>query len=384
MEKQGKKQSYNRSYNNGLVINHLRDRGSASATELSAALGLSNAAMSSILKQLSAKGLIKVERRISVNGKGRCQVEYALNEDYGLVVCVGLANYQCVIALSGLTSEISQSVTIDVPKYDNAAITQIVLEVTKILMVEKTRKIPLRNIVISFPGRVTSEGVPTMSAQFDAEIFQTAHPILDAFANQFPSIPVYLANDINLSMIAEMEKGTIVQDKNAMLISIDSGIGGAFCIINKLFEGDQGYAGEFGRMHVEQDGRYAALDEFISFRALAKEASLTAGHPIHKAELVTYFHTNETFRQTVLNGAKTLGKLLSDIIELMDISTVVLSGGVVGFGPEYLAAVKEPLSGLPFPVTVEYSTLGNSGIIIGGISAGVKYILKKSTGRGDK
>jgi predicted NBD/HSP70 family sugar kinase/predicted transcriptional regulator len=378
-EMKGKNQSYNRAFNNALVIDYLKKEGSASATTLSQKLNLSNAAMSSILKDLSLRGLIQVEKATSLTGKGRKQIEYVLNSTYGLIVVVSIANYHCKIVISNIKEEVLESSEHEVPQYDSSAIYRIVLDISKALLENQFRDIPLRNIVISLPGRVNSEtGELAMSPQFDKEIFKSDNFIVDVFQKQFPDVPIYLANDIKLSMVAEKSQGGIVDGKNAMLISVDTGVGGAFSINGKLFLGDQGYAGEFGLIHGSSNGRYLPIDEFISLRALQEQVGVQIGHKIDFKELAALYRSDEQVKAYILTSAHILGRTLNDIIALLDISTIILSGRVMTFGEDYLKGIRAELTGLPNKAVVEFSRLGNDATILGAIETGVRYILDKS------
>ena len=81
----GRNQSYARKVNNKLVISKLRQN-DCSATVLVEELNLSNSAMSSILKELETQGIIIPSYSISNSGKGRKQVFYTLNKNYGIFV----------------------------------------------------------------------------------------------------------------------------------------------------------------------------------------------------------------------------------------------------------------------------------------------------------
>jgi predicted NBD/HSP70 family sugar kinase/predicted transcriptional regulator len=369
----GKNQSYNRAFNNELVINALKE-GSASATTLSKRLSLSNAAMSSILKDLVSRGLIKVEKATSLTGKGRKQIEYVLNANYGLVVAVSIANYVCDIVVSNLKENILESSSIDVPQYDAAAIYQIVLAISKILLKPQYRDIPLRYILISLPGRVNSRtGELAMSPQFDKEIFKSENFIRGVFQKQFPGVPVALANDLKLALVAERKKGGIVDGKNAMLVSVDAGIGGALSFNGSTFLGDQGYAGEFGLLH---GGQPLPIDEYVSLRALKEQAkSLTHEPQVDTKRLVELFSSNADVKSAVLHSAEILGVALHDAIELLDISTIVLSGRIALFGESYLDAVKSQLVSLPTTPTIAFSRLGNDAASCGAITTAVAAVL---------
>ena len=97
----GKTQSYARKINNKLVINRLRTS-PASATMLVEELNLSNSAISSILKQLENKGIIIQSHSMANYSKGRKQVYYTLNKDYGIFVILCLSNNRCKIIVSNI------------------------------------------------------------------------------------------------------------------------------------------------------------------------------------------------------------------------------------------------------------------------------------------
>ncbi len=58
------------------------------------------------------------------------------------------------------------------------------------------------------------------------------------------SVPVYFSNDANAAMMAE--DMNIYQ--NAIYLSLNQTLGGAFCIGGNLFSGENQKAGEFGHM----------------------------------------------------------------------------------------------------------------------------------------
>ena len=101
----GRDQSFARAVNNDLVIRALREN-DLSATDLSKKLNLSNAAMTSILRNLVNDGLIKVSHSISKLGKGRKQVVYTLNEEYGLIAIISFSSTGYSLTLSNIKEEI--------------------------------------------------------------------------------------------------------------------------------------------------------------------------------------------------------------------------------------------------------------------------------------
>ncbi|MGM9874268.1 MAG: ROK family protein, partial [Bacilli bacterium] len=355
----GKTQSYSREVNNRLVMEKLKLR-PYSQTELAEELLLSNATMSSISKELLNLGIIKIESSISKKGHGRKQVFYSIDENYGLILAINISSFQATIALSNVKEEILTLKRIDIEKYNSSSIYEIILACTQILMQEKYKDLKLRTVVISLPGRVNSiTGELALSKQFDPELFKEKNFITNVFKKQFPDAEIFTYNDINLSAIAELKFGELRNAKNAIFISVDYGIGGSLIIGGNLFEGDVGYCGEFGLIKVTQDNQTDFLDEFISFRYLIEQVKkITNEEDVTRTRVIELYHTNEEVKALVNKSAKTLGQALKNIIEILDISTVVISGRAIEFKDEYLAIVKEELSELIYSPKVSFSTLG--------------------------
>lgn len=72
-----------------------------------------------------------------------------------------------------------------------------------------------------------------------------------SFLEQAFSVPVYFSNDANAAMMAE--DMNIYQ--NAIYLSLNQTLGGAFCIGGNLFSGENQKAGEFGHMILVPQGR---------------------------------------------------------------------------------------------------------------------------------
>ena len=71
------------------------------------------------------------------------------------------------------------------------------------------------------------------------------------FLEQIFSLPVYFENDANAAMMAENQNTY----KNALYLSLNSTLGGAFCIDGKLVSGENQKAGEFGHMILVPGGK---------------------------------------------------------------------------------------------------------------------------------
>ena len=374
MSIKGKNQTFSREINNELVLSLLRER-PYSGTELADKLSLSNATVSSIIKDLLDQGIIMPTETTSINGIGRKRVNYEINPKYGLILGVNISNMHALVSLIDAKQNIIASSDVQVNKYDREAMYELVLEASKLLIGENKENIILRCIVITLPGRVNSKtGELVLSIQFDKELFSEEHVIQNLFDKQFPGVPVILENDNNVMSIGELNNGGLKNVNNGLYFNIDYGIGGGLIINGNLFEGDLGYAGEFGLMKYYDGEHYTAIDEFVSLRALCVQAERILNHKVTRDELLEEYNRNEDIKKVVLESAKIVASCLLEISDVLDISKIIISGRVTNFGDDYLAAIKDGCQSKVRNLDISFSTLGNKAVLYGTSSIGMKHI----------
>ena len=358
----GKTQSYARQVNNQLVMRELR-QSNLSATQLSERLNLSNAALSAIISSLLDRGLIKVVKDEPNKNVGRHRVYYTINESFGIILVVSLSNLYSTIVISDMKNNILERFESRINKYDIKMLYELVLEVKNILQDQKYRDVPLLGIDISVPGLVDkSTGKLQLSNQFDKDLFSEKEPIVSLFERQF-DVPVKIMNDINLACLGEMHQGSLIDAKNGMLVHIDEGIGSAFILNGELYEGENGFAGEIGRMEVNFNNERHLLDDFASLRAIKDKVKEIVGREVHTSEVVELYKTNKEIKEYILSTAYTLGELLANIEQLLNVKKVVLSGRVTLFDKEYLDKVKEGIKSKNTELSVEFSSLKDASIV---------------------
>ena len=381
MSIKGKNQTFSREINVELVLSLLREH-PCSGTELASKLSLSNATVSSIIKDLLEQGVIRQNETTSINGIGRKRVNYEINPEYGLILGVNISNMHAMVSLINTKQDIIAVSDVQVKRYDREAMYELVLEASKLLISENKKNIPLRCIVITLPGRVNSKtGELALSIQFDKELFSEHHAIQNLFDKQFPNIPIILANDNNVMSIGELYNGGLKDVDNGIYFNIDFGIGGGLIINNTLFEGDLGYAGEFGLIKYFDGEKYNAIDEFVSLRALSLEAEKLLGHEVSREELFKEYNKNVKVKEIVLRSASIVGSSLLEVTDVLDITKIIISGRVTNFGDEYLNNIKEGCKSSGRDLDISFSVLGNKAVIYGTSSIGMKHIFNQVKSR---
>ena len=379
----GRNQSYARKVNNKLVISKLRQN-DCSATVLVEELNLSNSAMSSILKELETQGIIIPSYSISNSGKGRKQVFYTLNKNYGIFVIVGLSSNRYKIIISNLKEEVLLMEEKEIDGYDLSAIYEIILAIKNMLSKEEYRDLPLRSIYISVPGKVNSvTGELQLSKHFDTQLFEEKNKISHLIETHF-NAPVIIRNDTNLAIVGEKKCGELVCTNHGLLAYIDNGVGSAMIFNNEFYRGFNGYAGEFGLIRTTVNNQENYLDEFISLRTIKNYVSNIVGKKVKTKDVVELYNTNQEIRCYINETARILGKNFKDIVEFLNFSKIVIQGRVIDFGEEYLNIIKEEISKSQNQCEVVYSSLRDESIFIGAMAEAVDHLIDVITLKSSK
>ncbi len=183
-----------------------------------------------------------------------------------------------------------------------------------------------------------------------------------AWLREHISLPVYLANDADAAALAETLAGAAKGRKNAVLVTLGTGVGGGVIIDGHIFTGPLRGGCELGHMVIERNGRpctcgrCGCFETYASASALMQDAKRAAEeHPESLMnELVDgdrasidgriIFDAEKkgdpTAKEVVLQYEKDLSVGLANIINIFRPEAVILGGGVSA-QKEYLT---KPLS----------------------------------------
>ncbi len=151
------------------------------------------------------------------------------------------------------------------------------------------------------------------------------------------NLPVYIENDVNACALGEKYFGICKEKSDYLWVTISNGIGGALFLNDRLYSGSGMCAGEIGHFIVEENsdricgcGKAGCLEAVSSGRAIAKKYKSLSGKTLTGQELQASFLSGDknafiSYREAGLY----IGKALSYCINLLNIDTVILGGGVM-------------------------------------------------------
>ncbi len=167
---------------------------------------------------------------------------------------------------------------------------------------------------------------------------------------------VVLENDANAVILGEARYGVARGRKSLFGYTVGTGVGGAIIIDGRLYRGERGMAGELGHVTVEPDGRpcgcgnHGCLEQYAGRVGLRETMRL---HPV-LAPLVEPDSTEaprqlllladgepgpvrDAAREVFAGVGRYLGQAAAALVHTLDMTTVVVAGGIAGafhhFGP---------------------------------------------------
>ncbi|WP_425465426.1 ROK family protein [Nocardioides litoris] len=176
--------------------------------------------------------------------------------------------------------------------------------------------------------------------------------------------PVALDNDANCAAVAESAYGAARGATSALVVTLGTGIGGAYVLGGEVVRGVQGMAGEFGHMRLVPDGRacecglQGCWEQYCSGNALVRLArarleseptvltQMCEGRPERLTGPMVTAAAEEgdlVARQAYASVGEWLGIGVGALTSALDPEVVVIGGGVSAAGDRLLAPARAVL-----------------------------------------
>ena len=227
------------------IVNYIINHEATSKVELSKDLNLSMPTVLSNVNELLANG-IAVETGEYESTGGRKAKRISINPAYRYAVGIRITAKHAGFVLVNLSYEIEKYERIRLEFSTEAAYYLQLSEALERFLSDVEHRERILGIGISIPGIVNSkERMLIKSHALQLENYSLS------FLEQVFSLPVYFENDANAAMMAE----DLNNYRNALYLSLNNTLGGAFCIDGKLIPGANQKAGEFGHMILVPGGK---------------------------------------------------------------------------------------------------------------------------------
>lgn len=162
--------------------------------------------------------------------------------------------------------------------------------------------------------------------------------------------PVFIDNDANLMCLAEFKLGAARGAKNALCLTLGTGVGAGLIIEGELYRGSSFSAGEIGHMPINEKGPacncggFACLEAYIGNRRIAASVKKVFKKDISLEELsrMAYKKNKKAAKIWEDVGSK-LGLALVSVTNLLNPDRIVIGGGVAEAGRIIFDKVEQTL-----------------------------------------
>lgn len=169
---------------------------------------------------------------------------------------------------------------------------------------------------------------------------------------QFPGVEVLMTNDANAATIGEMVYGNAKGMKDFVMITLGTGLGSGFVANGEMIYGHDGFAGEFGHVIVERNGRECGcgrrgcLEAYVSatgIKRTAFELMATMNEPSELRDIAFADFDASMISTAASHGDKValeafrvtgemLGRALADVVTVTSPEAIFLFGGLAKAG----------------------------------------------------
>ncbi len=176
---------------------------------------------------------------------------------------------------------------------------------------------------------------------------------------------VFVENDANAAAIGELIYGAGKKFNNFILITLGTGVGGGIIINKKIYRGEVGGAGELGHVTIDANGvpckcgSFGCVEAYIGNNYLIERVKaelqnnkksilheLCKNNPDQLSPKIIHEAAekgDQFARSIIIDTGKRLGYGLTNAVNILDITNIIIGGGVSGFGELLFNSVEETL-----------------------------------------
>jgi glucokinase len=186
------------------------------------------------------------------------------------------------------------------------------------------------------------------------------------------NLPVWVDNDANMAALAEHREGAARGTREAVVLTLGTGVGGGLILRGELYHGAVGGAAELGHMVIDMNGprcqgncpNHGCLEAVASGTALAREArrlaeeqpesalgrALAGDRTITGALATEFAHDGDpaAIEALAIIGRR-LGVGIANFVNLFNPEVVVIGGGVIAAGDLLLQPARDEMAARALP-----------------------------------
>ena len=308
-----KNAGYTKEYNRQQILRHLR-REPVSRAELARRTGLTRAAISLIVDELMAEGMVKESvLPADTHGRGRTPVLLKLRHEGAYALGLRLTRRSCRVGLCDLRGGVLRTRTLPLPE-NGAALTEVLGSAVDELLQDIPRERVL-GMGVSAPGPLDAQ----QGVILNPPGFEAYHGFGMSGISQRLGMPVWLENDANAEALHNCMDGDFSGRDSFLLLTVNGGVGSGVIRRGKLL-----HECELGHVSLDLNGPLCPCGNRGCLEMLASNRSILARFPQYDSwdALMASPQGEEAL---ALQGQYLAAALVS-FFNLMPVDTVLLGG----------------------------------------------------------
>jgi len=276
------------------------------------------------------------------------------------IIGIDLGGTNLKIALLDLKYNIRAREVLSTPSFNKKAdlISTICYSVKRIIENNKLSKVDILGIGLGLPGPIDAKrGI----VHFFPNIPGWREVNLGTILKERLRLSVFLDNDAKLMSLAEQRLGAARGYKNALCITLGTGVGGGVILEGSLYRGKDNAAGEIGHIPINEKGPrcncggIACLESYIGNNRIIEEARRLFKRDISLEELSALAKKrNKKAIGIWLRVGMRLGVALVGIVNLLNLDVIVIGGGVANAGSVLFDKIRETLKSRAMNVQTQH------------------------------
>jgi N-acetylglucosamine repressor len=382
------------------IVKHLYVKGAKTNADICNRFAISSPTSIAMLNELVAEGLVEKQGRGKSLG-GRKPELYGLCDGSLFVLSIHIEKFKTRMAIFDNNNHIVSGLhefSIELTK-DLGALPYVYEHAQELLQASGIELKKLVGVGVSMPGLVASKEGNNHTYLLTAGEQESLQQLLE---QQFGK-PVFIQNDAKSAALAEYRFGLAHGQRDALVLSMDWGIGMGIILDGKLRSGALGFAGEFGHIPLVEGGtlchcgKRGCLETVASGSAIVRlaKAGIAAGQrtllsqlsaqeidQLGPEQVYTAAHEGDQFAiNTLAEVGTNLGKGIAILIQLFNPELIILGGKIAQAKPFIFPAIQQAINTycmaqLREKTTIVVSELGDNAVILGSVATVMENIFE--------
>lgn len=359
------------------VLNEIYDNPGLSRVELSKIFNTNRATMSNIINEMLDENiLLEVGEGKSTSKGGRKPIQLGINYDYGLCIGIDISSNYISYCLANLNFKVisHKIITVDINKNNVLNLVKDIIEKNKDIY--KNYEAGLIGVTIAIHGIVNNSKI-IFTPNYNIDEVDLVKNLKDIY----PNIRIDLINESNASALCEMIKNDI---KDLVCINIGVGVGAGIVINNKLFTGENGYAGEIGHMIIFPNGKQCKCGNKGCFEQYCSEvATVDYYNSISNQKIKSisdviklYMSKDECAIKTINHDTDCMALLINNIMKTIAPKTIIINSSLAYNIPPYISNVIKKIKNTHNQkIQISSSVFNKKSVILGSVYNSITLFL---------